>query len=243
MWCRRLAPERVRHLDARVPPAQRVLVRRADADEVSLQRLDERARHDRDAILAALAAAHDDLAVVELQVLHPQLQRFHHAEPAAVEHVCDQAILTFHCGENRASLRCRAHDRQVRRRLGAYDAVAPGQLDFEHLPVEKENCRHGLVLRGRGHMTIDGEVGEEILGLGTAEFRWVALLMEEYVTANPEHVLLLGAEAVCSVHSLSRTWSSRRGFASIRHPLQLQLTTPGFGGLFGPYSCRGGTCE
>ena len=139
MWCRRLAPERIGHLNPGVPPSQRVFVPHTHADEVPLHRLDYRVGHDRDAIHAALAAAHDDLPIVELQVLNPRLQRLGHAQSAAVE---------------------------------------PGRFDLEHLSVEEEDRSQRLVLRGRGHVTINGKVRQEILDLGAAKCRRVSLVME-----------------------------------------------------------------
>jgi len=201
MWCRRLALERIGHLNARVPPSQRVFVPHTYADEVLLQRLDFRVGHDRDAILATLAAAHDDLPIVELQVLNPQLQRLGHAQSAAVE---------------------------------------PGQFDLEHLSVEEEDRSQRLVLRGRGHVTINGKVRQEILDLRAAKFRRVSLVMEKNVATGPEQILLLSAVAVVQRPQLVADLVEEARFRVHAASAPMQLTHPGFGGLFGPQNRRAG---
>jgi len=67
------------------------LVQRLDAPEVGPQRIGQRPRQHRDAVLGALALANHDLATREVDVLHAQTQTFHDAHAGAVEQPQDQA--------------------------------------------------------------------------------------------------------------------------------------------------------
>jgi len=48
---------------------------------------------DRDAILLPLAVAHDDLRIVEIDVLHAQPQCLHETQAAAVQQLADEMEL------------------------------------------------------------------------------------------------------------------------------------------------------
>src|SRR5207244_4445968 len=71
------------------------LVPRPQAPEMRAQRNVERDGQHRDAVLAALRLAHDELTALERDVLDPQSQRLHETQPAAVEQARDQPRSTL----------------------------------------------------------------------------------------------------------------------------------------------------
>jgi hypothetical protein len=64
------------------------------------------------AVAAALAAAHKQLASAWLEVADAQAQALHEAQAGAVERGCDQSRLAFEAGQEPAHLLAREHDRQ-----------------------------------------------------------------------------------------------------------------------------------
>src|SRR5262245_25065299 len=80
--------------------------------------------------------------------------------------------------------------------LGPDDLVEPGQVDAEHLAVEKEQGAQGLVLGGGGDLPLNSERGQECGDFRGAHFRRMTLAVEEYVALDPVDIGLLSASAV-----------------------------------------------
>ena len=99
------------------------------------------ARDHRDAVLATLALAHEDLAAREIEILHAQPHAFHEAHARAIEEPRHQARNAVEQCKNVTDFLACQHDRQPPRPFGAFDFPEPGQLDAEHLPVEEQECR------------------------------------------------------------------------------------------------------
>ncbi len=76
-----------------------------------------RQRHD--AILLALAVAHQDLVVIEIDIRHPQPQALHHPQAAAIEETGHQPSRAREGLDQPPRLRLRQHHRQA---LGAFCA-------------------------------------------------------------------------------------------------------------------------
>src|SRR5262245_62755150 len=92
--------------------------------------------------------ADDDLIRSEIDVLDTQATAFQQAEPRSVEKERHQARHAVELREDGPNFLAREDDRQPLRRLGAHQAVEPGQFDVEHLAVEKEQGAQRLVLGG-----------------------------------------------------------------------------------------------
>jgi len=82
--------------------------------------------------------------------------------------------------------------------LGPDDLVEPGQVDAEHLAVEKEQGAQGLVLGGGGDLPLNGERGQECGDLRGAHLRRMTLAVEEDVALDPVHVGFLSAPTVAA---------------------------------------------
>ena len=149
--------------------------------------------------LPALPRPHQHLTPGEIDVLHPQLQPVHQAEPRAVAQLADQLVGGRRrpgCAEDGVHLGAREHGRQARRALRAGDAVEAGQRRLEHDAVQEHQRRPRLVLRGRAHPVPGGEVGEERLDRGDVERGRMPVTAEVDEAPHPGHVGLLGAWAV-----------------------------------------------
>ena len=72
-------------------------------------------RKHRDAILEAFAVAHEDLAAIEVHVLHAQPHPFHDPQSRAIEKAADQRVHAAQLGEHARDLRAGQHDRQPHR--------------------------------------------------------------------------------------------------------------------------------
>src|SRR6185503_7707332 len=118
------------------------------------------------------------------------------AKTRAVHELRHQRVQAMHAIEDGARLRDREHRGQPSRSLGADDVVEPGELDVEHLPVEKEQRRQRLVLRRGRHLVVVGEGAQEGGDVLAAEIARMALAVEEDETANPVGVSTLGPQAV-----------------------------------------------
>jgi len=118
--------------------------------------LEHRRQHG-DAILVTLATAHDDLVRREVHVLDAEAAAFEHAQTGAVEQARHQAGSTVEPLEHGAYLVTCEDDRQPLGAMGAHDAVQPGKVDREHVPIEKEERAQRLVLGGRRRAAVDGQ--------------------------------------------------------------------------------------
>jgi hypothetical protein len=129
-------------------------VRRPGGRAAALQR----GRQHHHAVLGALAFAHDDGAALELDVLDAQAQALEQAHAGAVEQPAEQ-------GQHVALLRLRAswreqaatssgdkHHRQAALGARAADLAHPGQIEPQHLLVQEQQGRQGLLVRGRRHL-------------------------------------------------------------------------------------------
>jgi hypothetical protein len=119
-----------------------------------------------DAVLAALAVAHQQLAALELDILHAQAQALEQTHARAVEQRGDQPHGAAQLVQQGAHLADREHHRQALPGACGDDFVEPGQLLTQHLAIEEQQRRLRLVLRGGGHVALGREVREEGADLG-----------------------------------------------------------------------------
>jgi drug/metabolite transporter (DMT)-like permease len=138
-----LAIERIGQPDLAMPGRQVLAVEFGDADHVIAQGWHHAGRQHRHPILEALAVAHENLATLEIDILHPQAQAFHDAQTSAIHQPTDQGIGAFQPRKQRGNLGLRQHHRQAARGLGRLDIIEPRQLDTQHLTIEKKQCALG----------------------------------------------------------------------------------------------------
>jgi hypothetical protein len=130
-------------------------VKRLAAEQLGLQRFAQWLRQHDDAVLAALAFAHDDRAHVEVHVLGAQARRFHDAHAGAIQKLGQQAmhgLLRVQQRERALHLRRREYRRQPRLGAGATDFLHPRHLLLQHLAVEKQQRRQWLLAGGGRHL-------------------------------------------------------------------------------------------
>ncbi len=148
------------------------------------------------AILPALAAAHADAAMREIDVLDPQPQALHQPETRAVLERGDQPVLTAQPRQRRAHLAGREHDRQPPGRPRAHHTAEIPEGPVEHRLVEKHQRVERLVLRGRRDAPLHGQKGQELSHLTLAHVGRVALAVVQNEPFGPVNVGILGAQAI-----------------------------------------------
>ncbi|MBU0493635.1 MAG: hypothetical protein KKB13_17455 [Chloroflexi bacterium] len=80
--------------------------------------------------------------------------------------------------------------------LGAQGVDGAVEFLVQHLSIEEQDGTVGLILGGRGHVSVHGQVGEEGCDLGVAHLIGVALVVKEDKAADPVHVGLFGADGI-----------------------------------------------
>jgi hypothetical protein len=159
------------------------------------------------AVLRALAFAHDDGALLELEVLDAQAQRLEQPHARAVEQLPDQSPAGpwRGCACRAASsghLVGRQHHRQPAVLARAADLAHPGQLKAQHLLVQEQQGRQGLLVGGRRHLPLGRQPGQEGFDLGPRQLGRMAQAVVADEGAHPVHIGLFGAQAVVTVADL-----------------------------------------
>jgi hypothetical protein len=165
----------------------------------------QRLRQHRYAILRPLAVANQNLAPLEIEILHPQANAFHQAHAAAVKQTREQRMNSLHPVENALHLVARQHHRQARRPLGSHHAVEPRQVNAQDLPVQEQQGRQRLVLRRRGHLAFHGQVCEKGLDFARPHVPRMALVVEEDESPRPLNILCFGSDTIMLQPERSRS--------------------------------------
>ena len=164
--------------------------------EVSGKRPRQNFGQHRHPVLGALAVADHDLSKAEIQVLDPQPYAFHQAHSGAVKQTGHQGVRALHAFEDDGNLGRRENGRQALRLLRPSHVVQPGQIDAEHLAVEKQQRRKRLILGCRRDATRDRQIGQEGLHLRPSHLARMLLAMEKNEPSNPLDIGSLSAYAV-----------------------------------------------
>ncbi len=96
----------------------------------------------------ALALPHDDRAVIEIQILDPQLQTLTDPHARSIQKLGEQTMLAFQKTEDANHFIRGQHHRQAPRRPRSSDLLKPGQIRAQHLAVEEQQGRQCLTMRG-----------------------------------------------------------------------------------------------
>ena len=99
------------------------------------------------AVFAALAIAHRDCQISEIDIFHPQANALHQSQAAAVKQTGHQFRCSIQMRKNLTRFRAGEHHRQARGFLGAFDVVEPADLLLENFAIEKKQRAERLILR------------------------------------------------------------------------------------------------
>ncbi len=155
-----------------------------------------RLRQHRHAILCALAVANRDLAPRKLDILHPQPDHLHQAHPGAIQQTPEQTIRSLHPRQHPPHLVACKHHRQTLRPFRPRHVVQPGQIDTQHLAIQKQQRRQRLILRRRRHLALDRKMRQKRLHLRRPQVPGMAFAVKKNETTGPLHILRFGANAV-----------------------------------------------
>lgn len=147
-------------------------------------------------VLAALTVPHEQLPGSEVDVLDPKRERLQQAEARSVEQERDEPRLPLEPAQHRPHLGPGEHDREANRPFGPNDLPDGIHRCAEHLPVEEDERRARLALRGGAHLPAHCQVGQEGLNLAGAELPRVAQTVEADEPRHPAYVDRLGAPTV-----------------------------------------------
>ena len=137
------------------------------------------------AILAAFALADDNLATVEINVLDAQAQSLHKPQAGPVNQTAKYRHRSFQRGQEPGHLGFGQDHRHPLPRLGPLHVVQPRQVGLQHLAVEEQDRREGLlVCRGRDP-ALRREPGKESRYFRRAHVTWMAHAIKADETTNP----------------------------------------------------------
>lgn len=94
---------------------------------------------DGDAVIIALASAHDDLAVGEVDVFDTQTQTFHDAKPGAIEYLCHEAGGSAHQANDLDGFGLGEYGGKPFGAGCVGEVWREGEVDLENGAVQKEN--------------------------------------------------------------------------------------------------------
>ena len=151
-------------------------------------------------VILTLSIADDDLAVVKVQIFHPQAHDLHQAKSAAVHDLCHEFVDAVHVGNHCFRLSPGKNGGNAFRLGGANrDQGRIIQLDVKNLTVEKENRTDRLVLGGSSDSSLIRQKRDKVVDLCHAHVTRVTLLMVQDKLSDPAEVGLFGAEGVMAV--------------------------------------------
>jgi hypothetical protein len=151
-----LARERVRKLDPAGAVPQIAPMLFTSLSEVAAQvAFDCRWQHRHP--IVALGATDDNLIGGEVDVLDAEATALKQAQSGAIEERGHQARHAFQLPQDCQHFVTRQNHRQPLRAFRAHDAIEPGDLQLEHVPIEEQQCAQRLVLGGRRHVAFGCE--------------------------------------------------------------------------------------
>ena len=128
-------------------------------------------RQNRHPILGPLTVANHDLASLKIDIFHAQAQALHQPQPGPIDQARHQGARALHGREQAFDFMHTKHCRQACGALGPHHLVQPRKFSTEHLPIEEQQGRQGLLLRCRRDIVLDGQIGEESRHLAMPHLR------------------------------------------------------------------------
>jgi hypothetical protein len=121
------------------------------------QRLHQANRNDRNAVLPALPVPDPKLPLRQIHILDAQLSTFEQPEPGPVHQRGHQPLPRPELRQQPQHLLLRQHHGKPLRTLRPNQALQPVELHAENVAVKEHERAEGLILRGRGDVTLDGK--------------------------------------------------------------------------------------
>jgi len=191
-----LARERVGQIDFAETGGEVLLVQQAHRLQMALERHDQLIGQSHDAILAALAVAHKDRAVIEVEILDAQSHSLHQPQARTVHQTGRQPVRTVEDVQQPRHLVGRQNRGQPLRPFRANHALQIAKRPLEHGLVEKAQRIQGLVLRARRDAQLDRKMGKKGSDLALAHIRRMAPAVETDEPNDPGNVGLLRTNAI-----------------------------------------------
>jgi hypothetical protein len=148
----------------------------------------ERARQRRDTILASLAVAHQNLATLDVEILHAKTHAFAQAQPGPIQHARDQPRRSRHAGEQSPNLIWTQHDRQTDRPPRSHEPLELELGTLQHHPVQEHERRERLILCRRRHTMHCSELREKLADLARPHLVGMPRPAVEHKAPHPVHV-------------------------------------------------------
>ena len=134
--CRIFKCQRIRQRYTRFSRFALLIKAKAQLGKVHPQWIQDRGRQYRNAILAALRVANDDLAPLQYKILDAKPKRLHQAQATAVEQIGDEPRRSVELSQHRAHFSNRQHNRQPFGAASSRHILQPGKIDFQYPLVE-----------------------------------------------------------------------------------------------------------
>lgn len=117
-------------------------------------------------ILVPLSGPDGHLVHSEIHILYPKPNRFHDTQPTSVQKLDDELRGPLHDRNHRGHFFSGHDDRNPDASVGSDGLDAARQGVPQNPLIEENQCIHRLILGGRGHIPVDGQLGKECLDLG-----------------------------------------------------------------------------
>ena len=119
-----------------------------DSRQVFVKRLASGNRKSCSAVFFSFTVSHENLTVVEIDVLDPEAETLHEPESSSVKEAGHQPLRAFQLQENCAHFVPAKYKGQSFRLLSAFNFVDPIEGVVQHLAVQKKDGAQRLILRG-----------------------------------------------------------------------------------------------
>lgn len=137
-----------------------------------------------------------DLPALEIEILHPETTALQQTQPRAVQQQRHEPGNTPHALDDGGDLRRREDEGHALRTLRPREVAHLLQRDVHHAVKQEQQRRERLVLRGRAHALLVGQVREKGLDLRPAQLADRTVAMELDEPLDPVTVRLGRARAV-----------------------------------------------
>ena len=128
----------IRQVHIPVPLLQILFVQELDFDEMSLKRLLERLRQHSHAVLCALAIAHCDLLIGEINIFHAQTYTLHETQAGPVEQARHETCRATELCQYRLRLLSSKDGWDTLRAFGPFDPFEIRKRLSQHMAVEED---------------------------------------------------------------------------------------------------------
>ena len=152
-------------------------------------------RKKRPPILPPLAVAHEDLAPLEVELLHTKSCALQKPKPCAIEELCHERRHAIQSAKNRHDLALGQNDRNPVRPLRPSEVSDVRENNPQDVRIEEQNPRERLILRRCRNLLLAGQMTKERLDLVRAELGRMPASVKDDESPNPSRVSLGGPRA------------------------------------------------